>query len=420
MVLSKAASSHAPEPSTTNNKNLWLLSVLVLQNSLAILVGRYNRKAAPEELYNIHHFVLVSEAVKLFLSVLLEVWTATMQRQYHRVHHPLASFRMYLWESPRETLKMAVPASLYWGSNTLLFVALSKLTVPIFQVAYQAKLVITALVSVCFLGRSYDTRQWCCLVVISVSVACIAAEDSARNNNGMNDISESTADEKFHDGADAQLRQYSGATTASTTDISGDLFLGLGAIAVACLFSAFAGVYFEYVVKSDRAHDKTPSLWMRNIQLALFSIIVALVQLKWNEVSENGDDFFHGFTFYAWCQVILFAAGGLLVAAVIQHADNVVKGLATGISVLVSSAGSMVLYKTPFTPTFSICAMATVFATYVFSDKKSSAPWSSSQNMRSSTKLFNPALFVPLSFFCLHQFNDAHPSLFQAPSIREL
>ncbi|KAL3810327.1 hypothetical protein ACHAXA_008262 [Cyclostephanos tholiformis] len=258
---------------------------------------------------------------------------------------------------------MAIPGVFYWGSNTLLFVALSKLTVPIFQVAYQGKLVITALVSVCTLGRTYVARQWCCLVVISLSIAFIASEDCIRNNN-TNDISETNA------------MTTTAVSRDISPDISGNLFMGLGAIAIACLLSAFAGVYFEYVVKNDRSYVKTPSLWMRNIQLAFFSIIVALFQLKLNGWSGKHDtkSFFHGFTYAAWCQVFLFSAGGLVVAAVIQHADNVVKGLATGISVLLSTAGSTVLFKTSLTPTFSICAVTTITAVYLFYGESISWP----------------------------------------------
>eukprot|EP00977_Amphora_coffeiformis_P011958 scaffold2917_cov191-Amphora_coffeaeformis.AAC.51 len=327
------------------SKKLWLLSILVLQNSLTTLVGRYTRTAAanPGDMYNINHFVLAGEVGKLLISLILEV--ATQKR--------LSSFHTYIVQHPGEMLKMAIPAMLYWGSNTLLYVALSNLTVPIFQVAYQGKLVITALVSVCMLSRSYVCRQWLCLVVISVCVALIAIEGNSANNAPSSSTSSSSP---------------------SSTDKSSNVTIGLLAILIACFLSAFAGVYFEKVLKSAAGTAKNaqppPSLWMRNIQLAFFSILVAFSQATWNR--QIGDKaFFHGFHSIVWCQVLLFAVGGLLVAAVIKHTDNVLKGLATGMSVLVATAGSMVFYGTPLTPTFAVCSTATVVAVYYFSNDTS-------------------------------------------------
>ena len=146
---------------------------------------------------------------------------------------------------------MASPALLYWGSNTLLYVAISNLEVPIFQVFYQAKLVVTAIVSVVMLGRRYVARQWICLVVISVVVSILALEETMVKTTTIQ--------------------------STKTTDVN-ELVVGLIAVTSACFLSAFAGVYFEMVLKKETGKDQTdlsPSLWMRNIQLAAFSIIVS-------------------------------------------------------------------------------------------------------------------------------------------------
>ena len=52
-----------------------------------------------------------------------------------------------------------------------------------------------------------------------------------------------------------------------------NMMLGLFAVAAASLSSAFAGVYFEKVLKggTDKPNAKVQSVWMRNIQLA-FSV----------------------------------------------------------------------------------------------------------------------------------------------------
>ena len=320
-----------------------LLTVLVLQNTLSALLGRYTRQAVPaDELYDISHFILVSEVFKLVLSFVLE----SMMQGKRSTH---------IWERPLELFKMAIPAGLYLGSNTLLYVAISNLNVPIFQVSYQTKLVVTALVSVVMLGRRYTLRQWACLVVISVSVAMIAVEEKKTIQALSSIVSQESTETVVNN---------KGPTKQS-------LLIGLTAVGTACLLSALAGVYFEKVVKTPS--KDTPSLWMRNIQLAFFSILIAMLQTTFLEgggesVKEN-KAFLHGFTPLVWCQVLLFAGGGLLVSAVIKYADNVVKGLATGLSVLLSTTASMLLYGTPISPVFCICAITTIASVWLFSNE---------------------------------------------------
>jgi UDP-sugar transporter A1/2/3 len=314
---------------------LVLLCVLVLQNTLTALIGRYTRSSVPQEdLYEISHFIFISECTKLVLSVLLEAIIIGQLRQ---------SLCRFVWEQPMETLKLAVPALLYVVSNNLLYIAISNLTVPTFQVTIQTKLVITALVSVAMLKRRYTLQQWCCLVVISIGVAVVILGD--RENAGDKDEQIGT-------------KNWS---------------VGFSAVSISCFLSALAGVYFEKVLKQetkviDKALSPPPSIWMRNIQLAFFSAVIAALQQCCQEPKENSRPFMHDFSVWVWLQVGLFAGGGLLVAAVIKHADNVLKGLATGVSVVLSMALSMVFFETPMTGQFVLGALMILAAVYLFSN----------------------------------------------------
>jgi UDP-sugar transporter A1/2/3 len=58
----------------------------------------------------------------------------------------------------------------------------------------------------------------------------------------------------------------------------------------------------------------------------------------------------------------------MLVAAVIKYADNVLKGLATGVSVVVATAASMVLFGTPLSGQFSMGAAMILVSVYLFSN----------------------------------------------------
>lgn len=312
---------------------LLLLVMMVFQNSSAVLVGRYTRSAIPQEqLYQVSHLVLVSELAKFVLSCGLEFWTT--QGKF------VESFRMHNLERPLEALKIMIPALLYLVQNTLLYVALSNLTAPIFQVTYQCKLVTTAIASVFMLQRSYNVQQWICLVGISFGVAIVV-------------LGERKADEEAKDSAKAV-----------------NLGIGLTSVTIACMSSALAGVYFEKVLKhppvaKDGTKIPNASVWMRNMQLSFFSVIIASFQ-GGLEISDK--PFLHGFGFWVWVLVALQSGGGLLVAAVIKYADNVLKGLATGVSVVLSSAVSMLIFATPLGPKFLIGGTLIITAVWFFSN----------------------------------------------------
>ena len=98
--------------------------------------------------------------------------------------------------------------------------------------------------------------------------------------------------------------------------------MGFGSVVIACIFSGFAGVYFEKVLKGS-----TASVWLRNVQLGLFGSILALIGAYMKEgaqLQEKG--FLFGYNNLVWAVVANQACGGLLVAMVIKYADNILKG----------------------------------------------------------------------------------------------
>ena len=58
---------------------------------------------------------------------------------------------------------------------------------------------------------------------------------------------------------------------------------------------------------------------------------------------ERGD-FFSGYNKYVWGVITLQAAGGLIVAVVVKYADNVMKGFATSISIIISAVLSYIMW----------------------------------------------------------------------------
>jgi len=179
--------------------------------------------------------------------------------------------------------------------------------------------------------------------------------------------------EKKGDGEDAE------PPTAEEMEKSAQqsMTVGLTAVTVACFSSALAGVYFEKVLKKATPSDakdpnakmKQPvSLWMRNIQMAFFSVVIAILNQYRMTGAEAEKEFMHGFDGWVWAVAFLQAGGGLLVAAVIKYADNVLKGLATGVSVVTSTLCSMVLFGTPLTLQFSLGSVVILASVFFFSN----------------------------------------------------
>jgi len=217
---------------------------------------------------------------------------------------------------------------------------LSNLSAPLFQVCYQAKLLTTAIVSVIMLQRRYSVKQWICLTTLGLGVAIVV-------------LGEKKAAE-------------------AETNTNQNLFVGLVAVTISCFSSALAGVYFEKVIKKPGAEPNPPSVWMRNVQLAFFSVIIAVGQFSYQQKSvsqeESNKPFMYGFTTWVWILVMLQAGGGLLVAAIIKYADNVLKGLATGVAVVVSTIGSMFFFDTPLSFQFAFGATMILSSVYLFSN----------------------------------------------------
>mmetsp|Transcript_28633 Transcript_28633/g.52322 ORF Transcript_28633/g.52322 Transcript_28633/m.52322 type:complete len:403 (-) Transcript_28633:198-1406(-) len=349
---------------------LLLLLGMVAQNSMTVLVGRYTRSSAPkEDLYVVNHLLIVTELVKFFLAALLE---------YHMTSGKLwKSIEENVFDRPLDCLKIAIPSLLYLIQNTLLYLALSNLSAPLFQVTYQSKLLTTALVSVLMLNRKYSLQQWVCLTLLGVGVAIVVLGESKKDEPSETESNTESETENNTDGNNGMQEQ--------------SMSVGVIAVTIACVSSALAGVYFEKVLKKTTTAEvggkpQAPvSLWMRNIQMAFFSVCIALVQYMTSKPTSDDElekPFMHGFTGWVYCLVGLQAGGGILVAAVIKYADNVLKGLATGVSVVVATGCSMALFGTPLTTQFTMGASIILTSVYFFSNEI--ACLSSSKNNKTS------------------------------------
>uniref|UniRef100_A0A1I7TG37 EamA domain-containing protein n=1 Tax=Caenorhabditis tropicalis TaxID=1561998 RepID=A0A1I7TG37_9PELO len=174
--------------------------------------------------------------------------------------------------------------------------------------------------------------------------------------------------------AGVALVQYpSGDSPAKTTahhDAS-DNVMGLAAVLAACFSSGFAGVYFEKILKTSKV-----SLWIRNIQLAFFSVFGSLFVCwlyDWQAINDDG--FLRGYNGIIWIVVLLQAYGGLVIALVVKYADNILKGFAVSLSIILSSFTSwLVLGDLTITTTFAVGATIVIFATFLYGHEPKKNP----------------------------------------------
>jgi UDP-sugar transporter A1/2/3 len=200
-----------------------------------------------------------------------------------------------------------------------------------FQVTYQGKIITTALFSVVLLRQKLSDMKWLALLYLTFGVAAV---------------------------------QVSSSSSPSSPSSQGSSAAGFLAVAVACVLSGIAGVYFEMVLK----RSSSASLWLRNIQLSVASLAIALfgtLARDWPAIREHG--FFQGYDLLVVTTILLQACGGLIVAVVIKYADNVAKGFATSLSVIVSTVVSVFFFNLTVTLYFLEGAALVLIATYLYS-----------------------------------------------------
>merc|ERR1719362_2012691 len=202
--------------------------------------------------------------------------------------------------------KVSVPGLLYTLQNNLLFVALSNLSGAVYQVTYQLKILTTALLSVMILGKSLGPTKWAALLTLTLGVTSIQMPRSSGDDD--------TPD------------------TSAPAPASGNAAVGLIAVLSACITSGLAGVYLEKILKQTDA-----SIWLRNIQLAFFGAVVGFGAAMVQDGSKiMTDGFLQGYSGLVWTVIMLQAVGGLVVAAVLKYADNILKCFGNAVSIIIS------------------------------------------------------------------------------------
>uniref|UniRef100_A0A158QH25 UDP-galactose translocator n=1 Tax=Rodentolepis nana TaxID=102285 RepID=A0A158QH25_RODNA len=303
------------------------LVFLTLQNVVVVLMSRYVR-SQPGDMFIASTAVAMSEIVK-FVVCLGLVW---FMEEKGSIRGFLSNIRRNLLSDWRDNLLIGVPGVIYAIQNNLIYVAVSHLNPSVFQVTYQLKVFTTVIFFRLILHRVLTSKHWIALSLLFVGV--IVAQVDPQN------------------------------ATVSSVNSRPDQspVYGFICVIVACFLSGFSGVFFELVLKSTQK-----TIVLRNIQLSIYGIVASTAQAFIQEKSvivEHG--FFFGYNKYVWFVILLQSLGGLLVAAVVRYADNILKTFATSVAIVLTLVASVLLFNTALTMHLAFGNILVIGATVMY------------------------------------------------------
>jgi len=346
-VIGSSADSALPTTPTIFGLPLKYVSLvtLALQNAMLSVIMHYSRvDSSPAETYSAATAVLMVELLKGGISFAIAFARTEPSKSYTpnalgippsplMIHQPLVSRFRRLWKEifRPDCWKLSIPAILYVIQNNLQYVAASNLEAATFQVTYQMKILTTAGFSVLLLRKSLSPAKWIALLFLAIGVGVVQIDSGV------------------------QKSVFSSENAMSPCK-------GFLAVFAACFTSGLAGVYFEMVLKNSQS-----DLWVRNLQLSLFSLIPALIPVV-VDATQGGKplDLFHNFGAWAWSTVVIQVLGGLITALVIKYADNILKGFATSLSIIISCLASVALFNFPLTISFVLGSSIVLVATWIY------------------------------------------------------
>ncbi|KZT28442.1 hypothetical protein NEOLEDRAFT_1058295 [Neolentinus lepideus HHB14362 ss-1] len=345
------------------------LVTLAVQNALLTIIMHYSRvSTAPSRTYSAAAAVLLNELLKGFISLVIAF--LRLDRQEHTPDAPkttlsISGVTIFKTCHPRNLMskfrrlgrevfspdcwKLSIPSILYVIQNNLQYVAASNLDAATFQVSYQMKILTTAAFSVLLLRKKLSFTKWFALLLLALGVGIVQIQNGSANASS----------------ADVHVMQP---------------LKGFLAVAAACFTSGLAGVYFEMVLKNSPA-----DLWVRNVQLSLFSLLPALVPVIAANVSSPVEaaaaasqgcfvsNLFRNFGPWAWATVMIQVLGGLITALVIKYSDNIMKGFATSLSIVISFLASVALFDFRITFAFTAGSLTVLLATWMYNQPEQSS-----------------------------------------------
>ncbi|CAK5081748.1 unnamed protein product [Meloidogyne enterolobii] len=324
------------QPSSFNASiKLGVLIWLTVQNAVHALLLRYSRVRDVKEMYFSTVAVFWTEVIKLCVCLLVVFHSESSSPEGFLSGFEL--IKKQVFEQPKDTLKVCLPSMLYILQNNLFYTAASHLNAATFMIISQLKIFSAAIFSIILLNRSLLRAQWISLIILFIGVCLVQMQpedEQKQNTERKNVMSEQ------------------------------NVLTGFIAASIACGLSGFSGVFFEKILKGSAP----VSLWMRNIQMAVFSIpssFLATMIQDGSKISEHG--FMYGWDIVVWTTAFWYAVGGLSVAVCLKYADNIAKNFATSVAIILATLGSIQFFGFKPSLLFTLGATLVILSIFLYS-----------------------------------------------------
>ncbi|KAJ5733917.1 hypothetical protein N7493_002703 [Penicillium malachiteum] len=357
----------------------WIL--VTAQSTAFVLLSHYSRVMPPAggKRYLTSTAVVLNEVVKLAISLTMALYDVSKTAPPSM---PATSLFFSLTSAvfSGDSWKLAIPAGLGVLSNSLQYVALSNMRAATFQVTLQLQFLMTAIFGLLVLQRKIAPRKWGLLLLLVVGVALIQIPDANTEQLNLNDettslhfprsLEEWKAARGRANGLHKRSATYEGIEEdILTADPRLDATAGLLAIIGAALASGFGGVFFERVLRDS---SQNTSIWVRNVQLAIYSIFPALfigVGFRDGERVSN-DGFFQGYNWVVWSTIAMQAIGGIIFTFSARQTQRDPSCIATTATTILSIIGSVWFFEFELTPTFLLGSALVLVATHYYGNPR--------------------------------------------------
>lgn len=160
-----------------------------------------------------------------------------------------------------------------------------------------------------------------------------------------------------------------------------------------------SGVMTQILLK-DKSKKGTElimlSIWDRNLQFAFWSVLFGICSL-FMDTSWRTDGLFAEWSPLTVLLVLIWTAGGLLVALTIKYTDVIVKGFASAISLILICVNGWLILGDYLDLIFVVGAVVTVIATFNYNDPESNRAYSTSHSSQSPMTVSNSTLVVDMT-----------------------
>lgn len=323
-----------------------VLVLLCCQNAGHALLARYSQGILKES-YSSTEVVLAGEVIKLIFSGYL----AVVDRSETDAAGSGLSKLLWLALHSKQIIVLVI---LYSIANIMSYYALARVDASVYTVLLQLKIFSTAAFAVVLLGRNISSTKWRALMLLVMGCILVASPTFNKAIDCTKEFKQRFLT-KGEDNEDEKVNTM-------------EAVFGVITVLAMVTISGYSAIYFEKMLK--KVGEKI-TIWERNFQLALYSILLLLaivvyeLQDEYDERMEAKEPlFFNGWTMNTVLIALVQAGGGLLVAATLKYADAVLKTLATSGAIVLSAVLGWVLFGAQLDIFVSIGCVGTILAIF--------------------------------------------------------